>query len=1213
MLMKRTIDVPGAILIAVLLASAPVVLSQNTKENADFKLAINLYNDRLYDLALEQLKQFISAYPATSEGIEARFYLGLVQAQLKQHDEARITFQTFALTYQDNPRAPEAWWNVGEAYAALGNMKEAALAYERVKVFHPKSKWAPDALLRAARFFALAGERDNARRLLRGILQEYPTSTAVVGARTQLGQIYFEEGNLALAQNELKRVIDGDPSPDARAQALLILGNIRQNMGRPDQARTHYQEIITQYKTSTALQGALVNLARLEAAAGKTSEAIDNLRKALALTKNVDTVLARDAVIALGDAYAAHGEMQNAVTQYGRFLDIAPAGARVSEVLWKLASTAARAQDFRKSNDACNRLLKSAVSDEYTQQALLQLAHNARKQATPNLAIQYYSRFAESFPEHRATPAVLYESAVITENDLHDSRKASAIYEILADRHPQSTYADDALIGTARCQEQLREFDRALQLYGEFLRLFPASDLREQAEEHTSSIETFESKNKDAGLEKLALLVGDVVSEKDRSSMAYRLGEISFKDLKNYDAAATQFANAVAGNPSAPYLPDALYLRARSLEFLSRRDPSRVQPAIDAYRTFITQTPTDPRTAEARLAIFTLSTGSLVEARAAYVAITTANPAYPHRDAMLFHMGRLLEEADSTAAALAAYTEAAQISPASQVAEQAGYHRFRMLLAAGLIDSAVAVGNNYCAGFADGRHTPEVLGTLGDLALQRGQADRAVELLQQIATRFPYTEAHRKSHRALADALLASGNPQSAIEHYQELLHPVSALPPTTEHPDPSLLLALGKAYAQAGAPQQAKLMLFALVAGEGTGARAAEAYSALGMIYKNEGSADLANSYFRQAAAASPATATSRDIADILFESGEYSDALRQYTLLAQLSQDDNERRNFRARAIVASLRIDDIARADKEIPGFLKTYKDTDHEAAQFELERGNALFRKEEYAGALKSFQLVASKFDDTPSAPNAQFWIGKVYEATNRPQEAIAQFEALMKENPESDLLQRVHFALGNIYYRAEKWDESIKNYRVVTDNPQPDPTLLPYAMSNLIETYETAGVFDGALTLTRKYLELYPNAEDAFDKRVKIGILYQRLGYHDQAVLHLQSLLDEAGSDLEGEIRYYIGESYYYKGDYQQAILDFLKVPYLVTKKGKIDWTANSLYMCGQSYEKMGRSDQALTMYKQIIDRPGIDETFKAAARKEINRVSAIMKKNPKQP
>jgi hypothetical protein len=35
------------------------------------------------------------------------------------------------------------------------------------------------------------------------------------------------------------------------------------------------------------------------------------------------------------------------------------------------------------------------------------------------------------------------------------------------------------------------------------------------------------------------------------------------------------------------------------------------------------------------------------------------------------------------------------------------------------------------------------------------------------------------------------------------------------------------------------------------------------------------------------------------------------------------------------------------------------------------------------------------------------------------------------------------------------------------------------------------------------------------------------------------------------------------------------------------------------------------MYKQIIDRTGIDETFKAAARKEIDRVNAILKKGAK--
>jgi hypothetical protein len=43
---------------------------------------------------------------------------------------------------------------------------------------------------------------------------------------------------------------------------------------------------------------------------------------------------------------------------------------------------------------------------------------------------------------------------------------------------------------------------------------------------------------------------------------------------------------------------------------------------------------------------------------------------------------------------------------------------------------------------------------------------------------------------------------------------------------------------------------------------------------------------------------------------------------------------------------------------------------------------------------------------------------------------------------------------------------------------------------------------------------------------------------------------------------------------------------------------------------MGRFDQALTMYKQIVDRPGIDETFRSAARKEIDRVRSVLKKKP---
>ena len=1197
-----------AITICVVAAVAP---AQNTKENADFKLAINLYNDKLFDLAQEQLKQFIAAYPTTSQGIEARYYLGLTQLQLKEYEDARITFQTFALTYQDNPRAPEAWWNVGEAHAALGSLKEAALAFERVKVFHPRSKSAPDALLRAAGLFTAAGERDNARRLLRSILQEYSTSAAVIAARTQLGQIYFEEGNLELAQNELKRVIDGDPSADARAQAMLILANIQREMGRFDQAKTTYQEIIAGYKTPSAVQGAHLHLARLLTASGSYTEAIDHLKRALGQTKGADSTMTKDALLALGEAYLAAGDAQNASSTFKRFVDAYPRDERIPDALMQLAYAATRSKDYARSNEACTRLLKLNAPDGLRREALLRLARNARESGSAATAVQHYTRYTEVYPEAVNTPAVLFETARVTETDLHDLRRAGAMFEVIATRYSRSEFGDDAAIGAARCYEGLKEFERALELYRSFVILYPASDLRSTAEDRIRMIEAFEAKDKDAGLEKLALLVGDVVAGQKSAGLARRLAEISFHELKNYDAAASQFATAIEGGLQPAELVDAMYLRARALELLSWRSPDRRTQAIEAYRAYLARFPNDGRNQDALLALFQLSATSVTAATAASAVVRTIDPATKHRAAMNLHIAQLLEKADSTEAALLMYTTVMREAPASPAAEEAAFARMGLLLNAGLPDSAVSIGTPALAAFPAGRHSADMLSRLGEIALKRGQSTKAVELLDRLIEEFPYTHAAVKAQRELADACLASGNTARAITLYTALLDEEGALPSRGEATDPDILLALGKALAQGGDTRSAKTRLFTLLAREQRGPRAAEALTTLGMIYRNEGSTDLATSYFRQASAASPGTSASREIADILFDSGEYADALRQYTALAGTAKDKNDQRALSARIIIIHLRLNEFNPADKNIAAFRTAYPDNGTEMAQFELERGNAFFRQKDYVRALKSFQNVVSSYEETPSASTAMFWVGKVYEATNKPAEALAQFETLMKEHPDAEIMPKVYFALGNIHYRAEKWDEAVRNYRMVTDNPNADPALLPFAINNLIETYEMAGVYDAALTLTRRYLDLYPNAEDAFDKRIKIGILYQQLGYYDQSVLHLQTLLDEAGSDLEGEIRYYIAEANFNKGDYQQAILDFLKVPYLVTKKGKIDWTATSLYMSGQAYEKMGRSDQALTMYKQIIDRSGIDETFKAAARKEIDRVNAILKKGSK--
>jgi tetratricopeptide (TPR) repeat protein len=314
-----------------------------------------------------------------------------------------------------------------------------------------------------------------------------------------------------------------------------------------------------------------------------------------------------------------------------------------------------------------------------------------------------------------------------------------------------------------------------------------------------------------------------------------------------------------------------------------------------------------------------------------------------------------------------------------------------------------------------------------------------------------------------------------------------------------------------------------------------------------------------------------------------------------------------LQSRIIVSYFRLDNIREADRRANAFVKSFPKADRYAAEFEYERGRYHLRREELELAIKRFENVLTRYATSAIVPETIYWMARAYELHMQPQRAVALYDSILQKFAADEIVPRTRLSLGNVYYNLEQWDAAARLYKAILDNEARSPDLVQYAMSNLIMAYKEMTLFDAALDLTRKYIERFPEDPELINKRVDIGVLFQKLGYHDQSIFHLQSLLEGAEADLEAECRYYIGEAYFYKGDYQQAILEFLKVPYLVTRRTKVDWTATSYYMAGQSYEKMSKFDQAISMYKQIIDRSGIDQQFKIAAQKEIDRVNLLVR------
>ena len=130
---------------------------------------------------------------------------------------------------------------------------------------------------------------------------------------------------------------------------------------------------------------------------------------------------------------------------------------------------------------------------------------------------------------------------------------------------------------------------------------------------------------------------------------------------------------------------------------------------------------------------------------------------------------------------------------------------------------------------------------------------------------------------------------------------------------------------------------------------------------------------------------------------------------------------------------------------------------------------------------------------------------------------------------------------------------------------------------------------------------FPDAQDVMDKKIIIGSALINLNRFSEAVDYLRDLKFEANSDQEPEIQFYIGEAYFNSGQYESAIREFVKIP-LLSKQTKLQWEASALYYSGQSYEKLGRRDDAIRMYQEIVDRPGILVDLKREAQKRISQL-----------
>jgi len=120
----------------------------------------------------------------------------------------------------------------------------------------------------------------------------------------------------------------------------------------------------------------------------------------------------------------------------------------------------------------------------------------------------------------------------------------------------------------------------------------------------------------------------------------------------------------------------------------------------------------------------------------------------------------------------------------------------------------------------------------------------------------------------------------------------------------------------------------------------------------------------------------------------------------------------------------------------------------------------------------------------------------------------------------------------------------------------------------------------AIELYNAYIADYPDAKLVNKARMNLAALLSGKGDYGGAVKIYDAVIRSKDELSRPDAYYGSAESYFAKGAYEQALVNYLKIEVLYYDKSNL--VANAKFKSGECYEKLGEGERALVTYREII-------------------------------
>lgn len=495
---------------------------------------------------------------------------------------------------------------------------------------------------------------------------------------------------------------------------------------------------------------------------------------------------------------------------------------------------------------------------------------------------------------------------------------------------------------------------------------------------------------------------------------------------------------------------------------------------------------------------------------------------------------------------------------------------------------------------AQWRQADETLLALADAYRRTDQIDKATAQLKQLITKFPESDQLDRAHYRMGEYAYAQQKYPEAITEYELVTKnwPESTLVP-------SALYGLGWSQLSQGKYDAAVPPLTTLI----------DKHAQSDLVPRGRYARGLAEQQLKKFAEAQAdldafvkALPEAEEVADAKYVIGLCQVGLEKFpeaatTFEALLKDQPDYTGSDKVRYELAwALKSQD--QNDKAVDVFAALVEKNPMSplAAESQYHVAEKLYAEEKFAEAAPKYADAVAKAAGTGIGEKAQHKQGWSLYRSGKLDEAAAAFAAQSEKFPEGELLADARFMQAECLFEQKKYKEALALYNQVKNPTATDADVL--TVLHAAQSANQTEQYPQALTLLTDFAKKFPESPLQPEALYEQAYATQKSGKLDDAIGLYEQVTGKTDREVAARARFMIGEVFFEKKDHEEAVRNFFKVAYGYSYP---TWQANAQYEAARCFEVLGKKEQAVKSYMEVVTK--FPESDKAKLAQE--RVAAL--------